>query len=284
MGARELAGLPPLLPAGKTKNTSFPTQRLPPTLHEHFLADQDSSMMSHPSLPALDDIAEKITNEALAQVKDSAESSIAGAARDKMLTVRKTKRMISSSFASAADQGSHPTFAILAVDTFVLPLINRFWLYMRDVATSPQDRFKGAYVGGRAGAAALLDPLILSKYLATLSVLLNAAQNSPHFLVVLAPEVLELVLSLRGAESADEAVRTSILQLILVVLDSSTNMDGGRTLAQDFSTLTWQIKDWTECMWNEKEQRGGQIDQAGRAAAGILLKLDSMMQMTIGYR
>jgi telomere length regulation protein len=294
LGAREIAGLPSLLPAAsstdgdpsKKAGASFPTQRLPPTLHAEFMAAQENPDTSSAGR-ALDLMTEDITKLALSQTRQSAEQSLPGAAKEKLLTVRQQTRVLSKSSGPAISANGSDTkvsFASLAVEIFIMPLVNRFWLYLRDISTSPQDRKLGPYAGGGAGTAPLLEPMMLSKYLQTLCVLLNAAKNSPHFLAVLAPETLELVLSLRSLETTSNVVQESMMQLVLVVLDTSTNVDGGRTLARDFSRLTWQIKDWAEDTWKSQEQSGKEIAQAGRAAAGVLLRIDDVVQKTIGYR
>lgn len=299
LGARELAGLPSLLPADQSTlsahttddSEAWPTQKLPPLLHNHFIRRSDQSRPDGgQTLPAvasaheLDSLTEDITGLALSQTRDAAQDSIPEAAREKLLTVRQTRRSeIRKQAARANEPNEQPRYTQLAVETFIMPLMNRFWLYLRDVATAPQDRNLGPYAGGSSGTAALLDPMILSKFLGTLAVLIDAAQNSPHYLAVIAPETLELVLSLRGLEKSDETVRTAMLQLTLVVLDTSARVDAGRTLARDFSRLTWQVKDWAEEAWRETEHQGYRVDQSGRAAAGVLLRLDEVVRKTIGY-
>jgi telomere length regulation protein len=323
MGARELAGLPTLTApparinddqnlAGNPRaiDTDFPTQRLPPKLHKYFMQAQgegseEGSPAGGPSTPQLDAMTEDITNLALSSARREAEQAVPGAKREKLLTVRSTTTKRSKiveqdgSSMNGVGNGAHsrlaaPKFADLAVETFIMPLINRFWLYLRDVSTSPQLATVGPYAGGRAGAAPLLDPLLLSKYLSTLCVLLDAARNSPHFLAVLAPETLELVLALRSGAEVDgtparrggvnaDAVQTALLQLSLVVLETSTSIDSGRTLARDFPKITWRVKDWAEEVWRGKESGGGEVDAGGRAAAGVLLRLDEVVSRTIGY-
>jgi len=295
IASRQLAGLPSLEPSKTSSKAvkaaeTFPTDRLPPALHKHFAAAQpaltEKEVGTATSSAELDTILQNITDAALTRTRSSAESSIPEAAREKMLTVKSRK---SASIAKPVSNNktsfsiATPQFSQLAADTFIMPLLNRFWLYMRDVATSPQDRSVGTYRGGSAGTAALLDPMLLSKFLSTLAVLNDAARNSPHFLAIIAPETLELVLALRGSEADNDAVRQSMLHLVLVTLEASIEADNARTLARDFSKVVWQVKDWAEETWNEKEQRGGHIDGTGRAAAGVLLRLDEVVRKTIGY-
>ena len=331
IGARELAGLPTILPSASStskrvpeyrqESDLFPSQRLPGKLHQHFLSASQASndartkqiqnereniaeaQLEQPGTPHLDAVQQSITDLALSDTKASAEQAIPEAGREKLLTVRATKTKIlkpvslakaSSAIAANNDNAAHQSasFATLATETFVIPLMNRFWLYMRDVATSPQQVYSkvGPYAGGLAGVPAVLEPLLLSKFLSTLAVLLDAGRNSPHFLAVLAPEALELVLAIRHASNDHSPeVEDAALQLTLIVLDASIAIDSGRTLARDFGKVTWQVKDWAEAAWSNKEQsqssgKGEIMDSGRRAAAGVLLRLDQVVAKSIGYR
>lgn len=331
IGARELAGLPTILPPASStlkrvsehrqESDPFPSQRLPGKLHEHFLAaaqassnarprqirkerDNDAeAQFLQPETPHLDAVQQSITDLALSDTRASAEQAIPEAGREKLLTVRATKtkilKPVSLAKASSIITAKNDTtavqpasFAALATESFIMPLMNRFWLYMRDVATSPQQVYSkvGPYAGGLAGVPAVLEPLLLSKFLSTLAVLLDAGRNSPHFLAVLVPEALELVLAIRHASNDHSPeVENAALQLTLIVLDASIAIDSGRTLARDFGKLTWQIKDWAEAAWSDKEQsqlggKGEIMDSGGRAAAGVLLRLDQVVAKSIGYR
>lgn len=290
-GGRELAGLPSLLPSAETmkqQDLSFATQKLPRKLHARYMVGQISSREASSKTLAgseLQALTEDITKIALTRTRDSAQDTIPEAAREKMLTVRSTKRKPVFASSTREQTSTQPAFANLAAETFIMPIINRFWLYMRDVATSSQDFRKGVFSGGSAGSATLLEPLVLTKLVSTLAILIDAGKTSPHFLAVLAPECLEVVLSLRSVQSGDEAVLASLLQLALVVLDSSMMIDGGQMLARDFARPVWRIKDWAEESWNGRRasKQGDEVDATTRAAAGVLLRVEGIVSKTIGY-
>lgn len=325
ISSRELAGLPSILPASAaahsaprvrqaTEAESFPSQRLPGRLHEHFLSVPKSTSAQVNSRPneeassnanavAIEAIAGRVTDLALSSTRESAQETVPGASKEQLLTVRavpgRTKILKPISLAKSSilaspegilPNGRKPKFADIGAETFILPLINRFWLYMRDVATSPQQTLRGAgpYAGGLSGAPAVLESLLLSKFLNTLGVLLDAGRNSPHFLAVLAPESLELVLAVsRGAASSAQVspeVQKAGMQTALIVLDGSIAIDGGSTLARDFGKLTWSTKAWAEKAWEEVERKGDSPGASGRAAAGLLLRLDEVQRKMIGYR
>lgn len=270
LGARELAGLPSLvvssayskaLPPSST--ATFPSKALPPKLHRQ-LAPPDSP---------IDRLTASITNTALSDTKAEAEETIPEAARHKLLTVRRSAALTRS---GSIIPSKNDEYGSMAVDLFLMPLINRFWLYLRDLATAPRDASSvGPMVGGTASAI-LLEPLVLTKYLGTLAVLLDAARLSPSFLAVLTPEALELLLALRSAAN-DAAVGAAALEVALVVLDGSVRLDHGRTMAHRLAPLLGQIQAWAMEAWRG-EEGSSEVGKVGRAAAGVLLRIDSIYE------
>ncbi|GAA5918510.1 hypothetical protein JCM1841_003273 [Sporobolomyces salmonicolor] len=312
LAARELANLSIPAPHGSPSKSisqppQFPSKQLPPTLHRRLLGPQQ------PTGP-LEAMTADLTSMALSETRKDAETTIPQAAREKLLSVRRfNSRPSGSSQAQAAT--TTPTFTALAAEFFIIPLINRFWLYLRDTATSSLYRTSsstssvGPYAGG-ASASALLEPLLLSKYFATLAVLLHAARHSPTFLAVLVPEALGLVLALRPPPSSsssmtsfdedDDArgmdaalVLSSQLELILVLMDATVQLDGGRTLMSGSavsggSNLVAEAKAWAEEVFEAEERKGGEmgVGRAGRAAAGVLLRVEEILgrwRGTVGW-
>jgi hypothetical protein len=90
--------------------------------------------------------------------------------------------------------------------------MNRFWLFLRDEQTHEEHtahhdilhQYRGA------GTGLILSSLVLSHLLATLGVLVHVSQNAPTWLAVVAPDALELAVTLgtrsisRGGEDEDE--------------------------------------------------------------------------------
>jgi len=147
----------------------------------------------------------------------------------------------------------------------------------------------------------ILDALILSQFLRTLAVLLHASRHSLAFLRVLAPEALEVALTLgtrpvSAVVSDDEAVKekeasvlASALELVLVVLDASFDLDSGRALALEKTLVVLAVRDWAGEVFRRLEDSGasdgGQgerdgdaVDRVRRAAAGVLLKVQDLME------
>ncbi|GAA5880743.1 hypothetical protein JCM16303_004335 [Sporobolomyces ruberrimus] len=295
LAARELANLPipslltstPALP--KPQDALFPSKQLPPALHQRLVSSQPQDQLQV--------LASDLTNLALSDAREDAETTIPGAAREKLLSVKRFNSK-SSALSKPVDTPSTPTYTTLCAEYFILPLLNRFWLYLRDMATSTlysrSSGSKGSYSGGR-GTPTILQPLLLSKYLATVSILLHAARHAPTFLAVLAPESLALVASLRPPASTpsthvarteddpgqvdEDLVLSAEMELILLILSSSHSLDGGQTLTRSSFELLSEAQSWAEEVFEAEEAKSGgaAVGRAGRAAAGVLLRLEEIL-------
>jgi telomere length regulation protein len=151
----------------------------------------------------------------------------------------------------------------------------------------------------------ILSALALEKMLMTLSLLIHAARHSSVFLSVLAPEAIELGVTIGARHlpspsnnplitdtdnlgaGADEGSKTeaqvlaAALELVLVSLDISVELDKGRTLAIDKAELVHAAGEWASGIF-EVEARGGQVSagqggaREGRVkatAAGVVVKI-----------
>lgn len=292
LGAREIAGFAPPV-AGKITGAHspatstpaielFPSNKFSPSVHRQLLAaEQGPAAIPARSLPlgALDQITAELTKSALTDAREEAEVSIPEAAREKLLTVRRfaSAKTKDAALGKVAPAPTKDDFNSLAAEYFVMPLINRFWLFLRDTATSPA-RSNGGYVGG-GGSSSLLEPITLGNYLGTLAVLLHASRHSAHFLAVLAPETIELTLSLRSTpDSTDDVVLAGVMELLLVVLDATVAQDYGRSLVRLSKGvgLVGDVKEWSEELF-EYEERKGRVGRTGRAAAGVLLRIEEIL-------
>lgn len=237
-------------------------------------------------------------------------------AREKRLRVDPSRTTKVAEVGSLADHqmavSSSPTsqppvipFKEVAAEYFIMPLVNRFWQHFQDSAVresravSTGDRYRGA------GTGMVLSPIALEKLLMTLSLLLHAARFSPVFLSVLAPEALELGVTIgsrhspspsndpylstdaAGGKDGDEGskleaqVLAASLELALVALDTSVELDKGRTLAMDKPELVLAVGEWATGVF-EVENKGGQVSagqggmREGRVkatAAGVVVKI-----------
>ncbi|SCV73705.1 BQ2448_6135 [Microbotryum intermedium] len=284
LGARELAGLSIEIKAGSLALAAqsaspqtgiFPSKQLPPAMHKRIV------QASQPT--PLDLWTEDVTRITLSSVREEAKTTIPEASVEKLVRVRR--------FASATTApGTTPTtssYTSLASDYFIMPLINRFWLYLRDVASMPITQ-QGPYAGG-SGTAVLLNPLVLTQYLSTLALLLHAARLAPTFSDVLAPEALHLVLALRTSGGREEhpQVLEKEMSLILVVLDAIVAFDGGTglmTRVEGGANLVGEVQGWATEVFERFDGRevGFGEGKAGRTAAGILLRIEEVLSRARG--
>ncbi|KAI9456255.1 telomere length regulation protein-domain-containing protein [Lactarius psammicola] len=197
-------------------------------------------------------------------------------------------------------------FTDVAVECFLYPLMNRFWLFLRDEQTREERTAHRdslhQYHG--AGTGLILNALVLSHFLATLGVLVHASRNAPAWLSVVAPDALELAVTLgtrpisrahedeeeSGGESgaaADKNVRvlTTALELALVVLDTCVEIDGGRSLSLEHTALLLAAGEWAQGLFALLEKGilvkgGGGIAEVRlkKAAAGVVIKVDEVSE------
>lgn len=317
--ARELAGLPIPTASGdppqpKPVEPMFPSKQLPPAMHDHLVKRRRAlgSGSGSEESERVELLATDLTQMALSGARADAETSIPQAAREKALSVNRTTRRSAGLAAKSAATTTTATFSTLAAEVFILPLINRFWLYLRDQATSGRNSSSGgSYLGGSA-ASQLLEPILLSRFLATVTVLVHAARHSPALLAVIVPETLSFVLMLRPIVSPsssqhvnsagapepardEDLVVASGLELALAALDGTVHLDGGRMLMSSSvangsgGTLVADIKDWAEHVFEAEERKGNgdlAVGRPGRAAAGVLLRVEEIVgkwRLSVGW-
>lgn len=317
--ARELAGLPIPTASGDTPQPKpvepmFPSKQLPPAMHDHLVKRRRNLGMEGSERVEL--LATDLTRMALSGARADAETTIPQAAREKALSVNRTTRrsagLAARSAATSTTTTTAATFSTLAAEVFILPLINRFWLYLRDQATSGRHSSSGgSYLGGSA-VPQLLEPILLSRFLATITVLVHAARHSPAFLAVIVPEILSFVLMLRPIVSSstqhvdntprapepardEDLVVASALELALAALDGTVHLDGGRMFMSSSvangsgSALVADIKDWAEHVFEAEERKGNgdlAVGRPGRAAAGVLLRVEEIVgkwRLSVGW-
>ncbi|KAF8212436.1 telomere length regulation protein-domain-containing protein [Mycena galopus ATCC 62051] len=295
LGARELAGLsvPPSLV--HQSRIAFPSKTLPIHLHQKYLEDSPNEARALPLI--LDDIS----REALNRDAEANADKVPELVRERRLRVQK-----SPGIAEVARQIPHTpppkttTLNEVAAQCFTAPLINRFWLFFRDEQTREE---RTAHQDGRqryqgAGTGLILNPIVLSHFLATLAILVHASRNAPEWLAVIGPDALELAVTLGtrpissmdtddeenvGAKSKEASVLCTALELALVVLDGCLELDGGRALGLDHTELLLGAGEWATTVFSHLD-KGARMEGGGgvqetklkRAAAGVLLKVDNL--------
>ena len=320
LGARELAGLPvPNLPGRQMlpeSKTSFPSKQLPPALHKRYITPSDQLSTNNPVQLLL----ENISQLAIDKGKDATADKVPEFVRERNLRIRpssKISEVPASTSSSArlalmqqlAGPGSrHPkltSFSEVAAEFFIGPLIHRFWQFLRDEQTR-EARSAHQPVLHRyrsAGTGLVLSALILGRMLETLGVLVHAARNAKEWLHVIAPDALELALTLgtrpisngegqdedddtdapAGQTSKEAALLNAALELALVVLDGCLDLDGGRSLGLEHTALLLGTGEWASKVFSSLEDGAKVVGGGGtqevrlrRSAAGVVLKVDEL--------
>lgn len=301
-GARELASLP--IPASKvsTERTIFPSKMLPGHLHRKYTLAQKSDSQLVPLL--LDEISELALNN-----EQSDTNQFPEIIRERRLRLQKPHGITEVTPSHPLSQLQKPLhtpttkFIDIAAEFFIMPFINQFWRFLRDgqmrEERTAHNEGRGRYYG--AGTGLILNPLVLSHVLRTLGILINASQNAPEWLAIIGPESLELAITIGTRpislmESSDDredgenerqeneaSVLTSALELALVVLSGSLEIDGGKILSLEHTTLLLGVREWATKVFNSLEmgikvRGGGGLHEMklSRAAAGVLLKSDEL--------
>jgi telomere length regulation protein len=307
LGARELTSVPsPSVLKPVLDRMSFPSRLLPPHLHQKYLGS--STQRLNPVSLMLD----SISREAIGRHKDAIVEKVPEVIRERRLQIRKPTKVteVKPLPTNVALQlpTMRVTFPIVAAEFFLAPLINHFWLFLRDEQTREErtahrdalHRYRGA------GTGLILSAMVLAHFLGTLAVLVHASQNAPEWLAVIAPDALELAVTvgtrplsqgevdeddegrspdgLAGETRGKEAtVLTTALELALVILDGCLQLDGGRSLGLDHTALLMGAGEWAGHVFARLEKgallSGGGGEQAlklKRAAAGVLLKVDEL--------
>ncbi|KAF8586558.1 hypothetical protein K439DRAFT_945232 [Ramaria rubella] len=322
IGARALAGLP--VPPARVPRMSvtFPSKMLPPALHRRYGTPQEQARAGQLQLQGnegreeseVQQLVRGITGPALQRNKVEAEDAIPQAARTRRLRLgssrgsgrgRISEVRAGEGWDERAGTGrmpgphghDHETFAAVAAEHFIMPLVNHMWLHLRDTDTRTT---------WGAGAGVILGATVLAQYLGALAVLTHAARHAPPFVAVVAPGVVELAVALGnrrvddpiggGSEDADAneydeaggkeaTVLTAALELTLVTLDACIDLDGGRTLALEHAALLLAVGEWAGSVLDVlgKGRRmsggGGAVEgRIGGAAAGVVLSIEKITE------
>lgn len=205
-------------------------------------------------------------------------------------------------------------FTDVAAEYFICPLINQFWTFFRDEQTreerlsrqpDPLYRYKGS------GTGLVLNPIVLAQFVSTLAVLAHAGRNAPQWLALVAPDSLELAITLgtkpvsqmddgdddldpglkaewgQATTSKDKeaSVLAASLELALIVLDGCLDLDGGRSLGLEHTRLVLSAGEWAGNLLNWLDQGlrvagggGTQEVRLKRGAAGVMLKVQEISE------
>lgn len=306
MGARELAGFS-TIQAPVTKRIDFPTKVLPSALHRRYIGPNDA----RPSVESgqIEAASGEVRDLLLRKGAKRGEETVPEMAREKRLRIGSSRRPVveEADSLTTRQMGDHQIaappvvpFREVAAEFFVMPLINRFWQHFQDASTREMRAMATGHSYRGAGTGLLLSPMALEKLLMTLSLLLHASRHSPLFLAVLSPEALELAITIGSRHppqpdpmdtspdkpTHEAQVVGAALELALVCLDGAVELDSGRTLAMDKSSLVLAVGEWAQGVF-AAENRGGEVAagqggiREGRirtTAAGVVVKVSEIAE------
>ena len=312
LGAHELAGLPLPDTAAVQPLTgdrvSFPSKRLPGAQHQRYLLASSTTQVQG--------LLQDISRLAIENTREANADRIPNLVRERQLRIRQPAKVTEVKQPSTAQlleqirmsqtQSAMTKFTDVAVECFLYPLMNRFWLFLRDEQTREErtahrdilHQYRGA------GTGLILNALVLSHFLATLGVLVHVSQSAPAWLAVVAPDALELAVTLgtrsisRSVEEEEESgglsgsrddkdarVLRTALELALVVLNACMELDGGRTLSLEHTALLLAVGEWAQGLFARLEKGilvkgGGGAGEVGlrKAAAGVVIKVDEVSE------
>ena len=317
LGARELASLPAPPPNVAPSQISFPSKRLPAAMHRKLVTEG-------PVQALLADISQGAIDKAKDDASSKATSSFT---RERQLRLRRPAKVSVFNKPVALDPSSNPLhtgspgygspaarFTDVAAEYFICPLINQFWVFFRDEQireerlshqSDPLYRYRGS------GTGLVLNPVVLAQLIRTLAVLAHAGRNAPQWLALVAPESLELSITLgtrpvSQAEDDDEdvdpvlkaewghattskdkeaSVLAASLELALIILDGCLDLDGGRSMGLAHTRLVLSAGEWAGNLlgWLEQGLRvtgggGTQEVRLQRGAAGVMLKVQEISE------
>lgn len=296
LGAKELA-------SSSQITSTFPTKMLPPILHQKYSELEDNVVQT-----LLQDISKKAIDRGHLRYEGSTPFI-----RERQLRVRPSAKISlvepNVTLSQPLPSKARLKFTDVAAENFILPLINRFWLFfnneqMREERTRGQSDL---YRYRASGTGLILNPLVLSHFIASLAVLIDSAKNASQWLALIAPNALELAVTLgtkrvsRLDEEEDEnqvvdpsqpnlpgakeaKVLTATMELALIVLDGCLELDGGRSLSLDHSVLLLGTADWADLLFARLDNGarfagggGAQESRLRRAVAGTVLKVNELI-------
>lgn len=287
LGSRELAKLPVPLSQASGSRTSFASKRLPPTQHSKYVTHDDVENGT-----AVRGLLDGIARAAIESGKSAAESKTAPLVRSRMLQIKKTSAITELSPQHGSTYVPRETsYSEVAAEFFVGPLIGQFWQFLHDEQAREMRSAHRETVYRGTGTGLILGPLVLSHFVQCLAVLMHAARRAPEYLAILAPEALELALTLgtRPMSSSEDdkaleaAVLTANLELAVIILDGCLELDGGRALCLENTNVLVGVGDWAGRVMDLVEsgtrvpgEGGAQEAKLKRAAAGVVLKVDEL--------
>ncbi|KAJ9118516.1 hypothetical protein QFC24_006169 [Naganishia onofrii] len=305
MAARETAGFSALPRPDIPKKIDFPSKVLPMALHDRYVTEQDLRNTANAGLLLQAGKADAV-NSVISKKRDSTHGNAVQTRQRQLRPGRAASKagQNGGGLNAISEDSTAPIipFKDVAAEYFILPMINRFWAYFQDEIARGSRTYGRRGVG--TGTGMILSPMAMSHFLSALTIMLHAARHSPAFLAVLAPDALDLAIAMgtqlartvnHTSDSENESqtepleadVLAASLELALVCLDGSRELDGGKSLARDHLPSVMAAAEWAGGIF-EKEKKGesaslhkggGKEDRMQRTSASVLLMVADVMNV-----
>lgn len=238
LGARELAGLPPLPLTSSTalisKNdtrtkASFPSKRLPSAMHRHLITLQNGGEIGGDNRAGVN-IIEGLVRGVVGQlgtrsqgsegVEEAGTEDGGRSVRERRLRMT-TKPLIEEvsstqyrnsplAATTLTSRKNKTTYLAHAAASFIHPLLTTFFAFLhsensREFLTqyrSPDQRYVSS------GTGLILNPMVVEAFIGTTMILFDLARNSVEYLNILVPLGMELVLAV-GAMAGSVVLETN---------------------------------------------------------------------------
>ncbi|PNY26586.1 DNA replication checkpoint protein tel2 [Tolypocladium capitatum] len=260
LSARELAGHD----ASEHRSAaSFPSKRLPQKIEQLYVDSsqqpEQSSSSQLKALPAnaLDGITQSLTSSFLGPLAAQAADATSGPDVLKLQTF--TARYKSRTGVRPRVHAIPNTTAALLATSFFSPLTAHFQLALR------------------SSKPVVLNPALLSLYLQTLGIIVNAAGPSTLSLPQLTSELWDLLLRVRVHVLGDLGAMKGWLVAMAVLLE----VNGGdmRRLCVDQSREVVETREWVSGVFERtRGDDGGEENEVKMLAAGVLIKLGEAIE------
>ncbi|KAM4054993.1 telomere length regulation protein [Hirsutella rhossiliensis] len=261
LSARELAGYET---SEHQSAASFPSKRLPGKMEQLYL---DSSQQPEPSsssrlkaLPptALEIVTQSLTSSFLGPLAAEAADATSGPDVLKLQTF--TERYKSKRKAKPRVRAIPNTTAALLAAYFFSPLTAHFQLALR------------------SSRPAVLNPGLLSLYLQTLAIVVNAAGPSTLALPQLTSELWDLLLRVRTHALGDLGAMKGWLVAMTVLIE--VNEGDMRRLCEEQGREVVETREWVGGIFERtRGEDGGEENEVKMLAAGVLIKLGEAIEM-----
>lgn len=260
LSARELAGYDT---SEYQSAASFPSKRLPEKIEQLYIdSSQQPERLSSSRLKALpanalDGITQALTSSFLGPLAAQAADATSGPDVLKLQTF--TARYKSKTKARPRVRAIPNTTAALLATSFFSPLTAHFQLALR------------------SSKPVVLNPALLSLYLQTLGIIVNAAGPSTLSLPQLTSELWDLLLRVRVHVLGDLAAMKGWFVAMAVLLE----VNGGdmRRLCVDQSREVVETREWVSGVFERtRGDDGGEENEVKMLAAGVLIKLGEAIE------